>query len=188
MKLLFCPLCFDVKGLVMAEWRECLCGESGGQYNKDGMTATLGGVARVFGVGNPFFNELYPFLNEEGIAKVRQKFYGHQHEAWWGEYPGDTQIFRIRNADGPRLKVRISDSDRPLECVVAITDKREYWIDGKFRLSHVLVPKNVKVKTRWNTNEKKKLGSTDMRRQKRRQHQKNRKAVNEVPEKNLSSS
>ena len=62
MKLLACPVCHDVLGLLGQEWRICLCGASGGQYNADLMTATVGGAARVFGVGNPFFDVLLPFV------------------------------------------------------------------------------------------------------------------------------
>lgn len=160
MKLLFCPDCHDVHGLVMQEWRMCLCGASGGQYNRDGMTATVGGKARVFGVGNPFFNELYSFLAVEGKRKVRQAFYGQPDtDAWWGEYDADQQILRIKDANGPRLQVRV----RPCECgkddcgqmTVVIVDKREHWLVGKSGIGSVTVPKNPMVKiTRWDRKKK----------------------------------
>ena len=139
----------------MQEWRTCLCGASGGQYNKDGMTATLGGAARVFGVGNTFFNELYPFLDEEGKRKVRLKFFGQPTDAWWGEYPGDKQIFRIAEAKGPRINVKVLKKDelekKDLTRVV-IKDKRYYTIYGEESVAFVDVPINYKVKprkTRW---------------------------------------
>ena len=100
MKLLFCSDCHDVHELITNVWRKCLCGKSGGQYNRDGMTATIGGRARVFGVGNTFFNELYPLLGPDGKKTVREKYFGQETDAWWGEYPGDQQIFRVRLADG----------------------------------------------------------------------------------------
>lgn len=154
MKLLFCPLCHDAKSLVMPEWRVCLCGASGGQYNKDGMTATIGGAARVFGVGNPFFSELYPFLSEEGKKQVREKFFGQPTDAWWGEYPGDKQIFRIANADGPKLSIKIVTKgalDEKGLARIVIKDKRDYTIDGQKNVRSVDVPINPKVKhkTRW---------------------------------------
>jgi len=151
MKLLFCPDCYDVQGLIQPEWRTCYCKNSGGQYNADGMTATLGGRARVFGVGNPFFDYLYPFLEDEGRKKVRRKFYGHDFDAWWGEYEGDVQIFRISRSLGPRLLVKV----RPYsvtENVVTIVDKREHWVDGLKNRVEVIVPRNVMQEdktTRW---------------------------------------
>lgn len=155
MKLLFCPDCHDVHGLIMQEWRMCLCGASGGQYNRDGMTATLGGKARVFGVGNPFFNELYPFLDVEGKRKMRAQFYGQPDtDAWWGEYEGDQQIFRIVDAKGPRLKVKVGWTGGPT-MDVAVVDKRQYWLDGKKDVVYVTVPKNPQVKlTRWSGKKK----------------------------------
>jgi hypothetical protein len=152
MKLLFCPMCNDVHGLIESEWRMCSCGASGGQYNADHMTATLGGLARVFGIGNPFFNELYPFLDSAAKKKMQQKFYGHTDgEAWWGEYEGDQQIFRINDAGGPRLKVRVTNAPLSTQMLVIVVDKRVYRDPGGEGKSSVIVPihpkANIKLKT-----------------------------------------
>ena len=151
MKLLQCPICHDVHGLISKEWRVCFCGASGGQYNADGMTATLGGAARVFGVGNPFFNELYLYLDTEGKRKMRQRFYGQPDtDAWWGEYPGDVQIFRLTcpfSERGPRLKVKVQAvPGDPSKMCVKIIDKRSFTIDGKSDLKSVIVPANRRFK------------------------------------------
>jgi len=136
MKLLFCPLCRDVRGLHYAEWRKCLCGESGGQYNEDNVTATIGGAARVFGIANPFFNELFPILETWQVEIVRKKwgYDDRRGECWWGEFGGDQQIMRIPSADGPRLVVRKDDGR------VIIEDERtDYTIDGKTGVKEVHV-------------------------------------------------
>jgi hypothetical protein len=142
MKLLFCPNCHDVLGLLGKEWRRCICGASGGQYNKDLMTATLGGIARVFGVGNPFFNELWPILTAEQKKPLREKWYNHNDgDCWWGECVGDVQIFRIESANGPRLKVELKLLTNGTQ-IVTIVDKRSYTVDGKLDIKTVTVPSN----------------------------------------------
>lgn len=143
MKILACPNCKDVFGLLGKEWRVCVCGESGGQYNTDLMTATLGGRARVFGVGNLFFNELFPYLTEEGKQKARPKVGGYSgpNDCWWGEFPGDVQIFRIDSPSGPRLKVKVLHVD-PSTNKVVVVDKRKFTIDGRSDLREVVVPSN----------------------------------------------
>lgn len=170
MKLLFCPLCHDVQGLILPKWRICLCGKSGGQYNVDGMTATLGGEARVFGVGNPFFEYLYPFLEELGKRKMWKKYYGHElGDCWWGEYEGDNQILRILSAEGPRLELKIKNlaETGPKRILtesgtnlVTVVDKRQYMFLGKWIQGEKIsfnCPANLRVKvTRWNKKEKKK--------------------------------
>lgn len=145
MKLLFCPICHDVLGLLDNHWRTCVCKCSGGQYNADGMTATIGGMGKVFGVGNPFFNELYPFLNNEGKKAMRQKFYGQPDtDCWWGDYAGERQIFHIQEAAGPRVKVRVVVESAVMNRVI-ITDKRVVYIDGVQSRKEVLVPSNYRL-------------------------------------------
>ena len=140
MKLLYCPVCADVVRLIAEEWRACDCGESGGQYNTDGMTATLGGLSRVFGVSNTFFNELWLVLNDEQKAAYREKNHYGPGDCWWGEFQGDTQIFRIAEASGPRLEVFVEKIDIRTNKVIVI-DKREFTIDGK-KQEFVVVPAN----------------------------------------------
>src|SRR5580698_7161399 len=161
MKLIFCPLCHDAQGLIMQTWRCCLCGKSGGQYNIDGMTATIGGMARVFGVGNPFFDDLYPYLEEKGKRRMWKKHYGHEMgDCWWGEYEGDRQIFRIFNPEGPRLDVQVKCFDGH-ENIVIVIDKRKFLCGDQpceYRFT-VRVPRNPNVKiklTRWEKYGKKK--------------------------------
>ena len=153
MKILQCPICRDVVGLLGQEWRKCICGASGGQYNRDLITATLGGRARVFGVANPFFNEMFPFLNEEGKAAMHKKLNYVPIDCWWGEYAGDAQIFRIESPDGPRLNVRIVRIDAATNHV-AVIDKRPYTIDGRV-INAVSVPRKT-LPTKCQTLKKKK--------------------------------
>lgn len=158
MKALYCQICGDVQGLLGQFWRKCVCGASGGQYNSDLMTATIGGAARVLGIGNPFFDGLYLFLTAEKKREMRQKYYGQPDtDAWWGEFPGDVQIFRIESPDGPRLKVRIRslgitsatrDRWEPGMNEVTVIDKRPYTIDGKPNLRTVTVPANLTPRLR----------------------------------------
>ena len=170
MKLLFCPQCHDVHGLIEQEWRMCLCGQSGGQYNIDGMTATVGGQARVFGVGNPFFEYLYPFLEEKGKRAMWKKYYGHEMgDCWWGEYEGDIQILRVEDPKGPCLKIKVENlkvagPDRiPTESgtnLITVIDKRRYQFLGQWHPGQPVsfqCPANARVKiTRWDKSKKNK--------------------------------
>lgn len=142
MKLLFCPFCYDVIRLIEREWRQCDCEKSGGQYNKDGMTATLGGAARVFGVANPFFDNLWLELDEIQRIKYREKNHYGPGDCWWGEFKGDTQIFRIESAEGPRLRIKVKQVSAQSN-EVTIIDSRKHWIDGIFDADNVIVPANV---------------------------------------------
>lgn len=164
MKLLFCPSCHDVQGLVMQYWRMCICGKSGGQYNEDGMTATLGGESRVLGIGNPFFDYMYKYLDEPGKHRMWQDLYGHQSgDCWWGEYEDDAQIFRVEDANGPRLKITVipvSGTDqKQRQNKIIVREDRDFWYKGTKHnaneelVTHVpansMVEVNKKV-TRWN--------------------------------------
>jgi hypothetical protein len=42
-KLIRCKKCEDIVRLVHTKWRKCECGKSGGQYNDDMISATVGG-------------------------------------------------------------------------------------------------------------------------------------------------
>jgi hypothetical protein len=101
MKLIYCPVCDDVFRVVSHEWRVCMCGRSGGQYNPDNLTSTVGGKAKVFGIPNPFFSETY-MAPPEDIIRLRHKYNDTWiTDIWWGEYKGDWQIIRVNNPQGP---------------------------------------------------------------------------------------
>jgi hypothetical protein len=107
MKLLFCDHCGDVVAIRMCEWRKCMCGHLGGQYNEDSVTATIGGVGRVFGIANPFFElKFITMTADEKFAMRHTAGYGSQ-DCWWGDYKGDTQLLRIKSPAGPRLSHRL---------------------------------------------------------------------------------
>ena len=130
MKLIYCNNCGDVVRLIHLKWRKCACGQSGGQYNEDLITATVGGNCRIFGIPNPFFDEVFQYLTDKGKQWYRDKNgpYGST-DAWYGETPGDKQIFRIDSANGPKLKLKIKKISNSINRIY-ILDKRNYIIDG----------------------------------------------------------
>ena len=108
MKLVFCPDCRDVLRLILEKWRLCKCGRSGGQYHADGLSATVGGAALVFGIPNPFFwgrGKAWLLLSPDERKWVRQLWKDQETDIWWGpeEGPG-THIARIASPKGPRVK------------------------------------------------------------------------------------
>lgn len=130
MKLIRCDKCEDVVRLIEREWRVCDCGKSGGQYNEDMITATIGGDCEVIGLRNDFFNEK-PFSKkrgEDGKNNIIQ-----------GEYLGDDQIHRIKSGKGPRLEMDITENDDNTHDIT-FTDKRKYSINLKGDKS----PKTIK--------------------------------------------
>lgn len=139
MKLIHCKKCHDVVRLVHTKWRMCECKATGGQYNADLMTATIGGDADVIGIPNPFFDEINKYLIEENGGKqyYRDKHGWGTQDIWYGGGPGDLQIHRIDSPKGPRLsmKVEIIDDNHTKS---TITDERDYKIDGK-KLPFVIV-------------------------------------------------
>lgn len=108
MKLIFCPECRDVTRLILEAWRRCKCGASGGQYNTDSVSATVGGKALVFGIPNPFFwgrGQVWLSLSADERQWVRNLWPDQESDIWWGpeEGPG-THIARVKNPKGPRVK------------------------------------------------------------------------------------
>ena len=53
MKLLFCPICWDVKKLTRMEVRKCKCGKARGQYLPNGDDVWVSPGALVLGLSNP---------------------------------------------------------------------------------------------------------------------------------------
>ena len=130
-KLIRCKECEDIVRLVHTKWRKCECGKSGGQYNDDLMSATIGGDCEVIGLRNDYF-ALKPFSKERGknnLGGIIQ-----------GEYEGDVQIHRIESGDGPKLKMKIEKLDDENN-KITFTDDREYTINLKGDKS----PKTVEV-------------------------------------------
>lgn len=128
MKLIKCNDCGDVVRLTHDKWRMCSCGSSGGQYNEDLTTATVGGNCEVIGLRNDFFDEKPFSKKREGKDKIIQ-----------GEYKGDTQIHRIKSPKGPRLNIRIKNNKDNTHDVI-FKDKRDYKINVDGNKS----PKKVK--------------------------------------------
>jgi len=141
MKVIYCQICMDIQRLIHTEWRTCYCGAAGGQYNKDMNTATIGGTfTRVFGIANPFFNDLWPLLTEDAKSKYRSGNKYGPGDCWWGGFVGDNQLFRIDDPAGPRLKIRVKSIDQATN-KITIMDKRPFSIDGRYQ-KEVLVPSN----------------------------------------------
>ncbi len=129
MKLIRCKECDDVVRLVHTEWRKCDCGNSGGQYNEDLLSATVGGECEVIGIRNDFFTKSKKERTKDGVNCIIQ-----------GEYLGDNQIFRIESSKGPKLRIEIEEIDEKTNNII-ITDKRKYTINLKGNKS----PKSIKV-------------------------------------------
>lgn len=129
MKLIRCKICEDVVRLIHTKWRKCDCGKSGGQYNDDLLTATVGGNCEVIGIRNDFFTE-------SKVNRVKE----HRNVIILGEYVGDTQIHRIKSPNGPKLKMTFDKID---EETVKITfkDRRKFTINLRRNKS----PKTIKV-------------------------------------------
>jgi len=140
MKLIRCKNCDDVIRLIHTKWRMCDCKKSGGQYNQDLMTATVGGNCEVFGISNLFFDEDFNKLNEEEKIKYRKSINHHWCEIWFGEVEGDNQIHRIKSPKGPRLKMSVEWCGEELTKSTFI-DKRDYSIN----LPYDKKPKSVIV-------------------------------------------
>ena len=137
MKLIYCNKCRDVIRLIQENWRKCYCGKSGGQYNDDLVTATVGGSCKVFGIANPFFSK--EFQKAKNKQYVRWKYgYGYEStDIWYGEYKNDTQVFRIKSPNGPKLKMRINKLNSK-QNGIWINDDRKFRIGGK-ELYYVVV-------------------------------------------------
>lgn len=135
MKLVRCKKCEDVVRLVHTKWRQCECGKSGGQYNDDLMSATVGGESEVIGIRNDF-------MAAKPFSKAREKKddKGELGQIIQGEYLGDVQIHRIKSGSGPKLKMTIEQKDDEFN-TLTFTDKRDYTINVKGEKS----PKSIDV-------------------------------------------
>jgi hypothetical protein len=118
-KLIRCNTCEDVVRLVHTKWKTCECGKSGGQYNDDLISATIGGDCEVIGLRNDFFKE-QPFSKKRNGKDVIIQ----------GEYLGDNQIHRIKSGKGPKLKMEIKDNGDGTHDII-FKDKREYTVNIK---------------------------------------------------------
>ena len=115
-KLIRCKKCEDIVRLVHTKWRKCECGESGGQYNDDMISATVGGDCEVIGIRNDNFAA-------KQFSKERSDE-GDLNNIIQGEYDGDVQIHRIKSGDGPKLKMEIEAINKTNN-KITFTDDRE---------------------------------------------------------------
>lgn len=129
MKLIRCKSCDDVVRLIHTKWRKCECGRSGGQYNDDFISATVGGDCEVIGIRNDWIN----------AGKIKRK-YPELNTIIQGEYLGDVQIHRIISSNGPKLKISIEQLDKKFN-EITFNDKRKYTINVKGDKS----PKTIKI-------------------------------------------
>lgn len=138
MKLIRCNNCNDVIRLIHTKWRMCDCGKSGGQYNADLLSATVGGDCDVFGISNLFFDDDFRKLSEEEKIEYRKSINHHTSEIWFGEALGDLQIHRVESSRGPRLKMTVEILEGPKTKSI-FTDKRKY----KLNLSEDTQPPHI---------------------------------------------
>lgn len=144
MKLIHCKNCHDVVRLIHTRWRMCECKKTGGQYNADLLSATVGGHCDVIGIPNPFFDEVNKYLIEENGGR---QFYRDKHgwgtqDIWYGGGKGDKQVHVINSPKGPRLKMTVEVIDDGHTKSI-ITDKRDYVIDGEFKAPYVVLENNM---------------------------------------------
>ena len=135
MKLIICKQCDDIVRLIHTNWRKCECGKSGGQYNEDLQSATVGGNCEVIGIKNDWVAAGKQKRREAGLNHIIQ-----------GEYLGDVQIHRIISPEGPRLNIEINEVDKDFN-ELTFKDRRNYTINVKGANKSpktVKVPKNKK--------------------------------------------
>lgn len=157
MKLVYCDTCADVVPLKLKTWRVCECGLVGGQYNADGVTATIGGIQlpvppaasgcvfpRVFGIANMFFwKNNWHDLSPERRQQARKEWgFKGEGDCWWGSYAGDNQLFFIHDAKGPRVDVtcELLDPIKDLYLVKLIKGPRIVYIDNRNDITQVVIP------------------------------------------------
>lgn len=145
MKLIRCRKCNDVVRLIETKWRVCECKRSGGQYNKDLMTATVGGDCDIVGISNLFFDDAYRKMDDKEKTKYKKKIKHHPCEIWYGEGLGDLQIHRIKNPSGPRLKMKVEWVDET-HTKSTFIDKRKYVVNikGNKRPKFVIVENEMR--------------------------------------------
>jgi len=117
MKLIRCKSCNDIIRLVHTEWRQCACKKSGGQYNDDNISATVGGDCEVLGIRNDWINGSKKDRGDKDLGEIIQ-----------GEYKGDVQIHRIKSAKGPKLKIDIEKINNDTN-KITFKDRRRYEVN-----------------------------------------------------------
>ncbi len=129
--------------LIHTKWRMCECKKSGGQYNDDLITATVGGDCRIIGIPNPFFDDVVFHLRDECRQWYRDKFGYGAEDIWYGAKKGDKQIFFINSPRGAKLKTKVVKIDNNHSKTIII-DKRDYVIDGVKNEKFVICENNFK--------------------------------------------
>jgi hypothetical protein len=94
MKLIYCPVCLDMKKLRRLELRRCACGESWGYYLEDDLTAEIGGMAVPIAIEN---DEL-----REAILKRPREGRGSSLEA--RVLPEQYETLRYRDTPDPEVR------------------------------------------------------------------------------------
>jgi len=74
MKLLFCPICQDIRKLGDQKEIKCRCGRSGGWYKQDGLHAILTGRAIPIGFTNSSFIKALCTQPQEGRGRRFEAF------------------------------------------------------------------------------------------------------------------
>ena len=142
MKLLWCMKCHDIVALRIEERRTCFCTSLGGQYNADGVTATIGGNGKVIGIANPFLSGQLLAMSPYERDSFRQKYYpeGKGQDVWFGEYDGDVQLIKVSTSSGPRVKVSTRLTDDSKGIILHIHDRRKFRIGEQIRRKEILLP------------------------------------------------
>lgn len=142
MKLIRCKSCNDVVRLIERKWRMCECGKGGGQYNKDMVTATVGGDCDVVGISNLFFDDKYRKMSEKEKTEHKKEIDHSPCEIWYGGGYEDEQIFKIKSPKGPRLNADVEwiNGDSKL----TFKDKRDFNGASKKNPKFIITKDNPK--------------------------------------------
>jgi hypothetical protein len=84
----------------------------------------------VFGIGNPFFNEEWSQITEDQREQRRMASGYSLRDCWWGNFPGDTQIFQVENPNGPRARIKIIYNRATFTRSIHIVDRRLILVGG----------------------------------------------------------
>lgn len=104
MKLLFCPTCFDVFKLVIAQRRSCICGSVQGQLLDNEFARTNGrGVSVVIGNGSLV----------QAIAKLNNLTQDKNNKFYQKQTPVLCWVRPAKGPGNPRTKIE-QEGDKPL--------------------------------------------------------------------------
>jgi len=124
MKLIACPKCNDTMQLVQGYVRTCFCGECGGKYLSDRITAVVNKDAIVFGIDNNGFGvakQLYE-MHQETPHRIDFFFTG-----WIPNHPGEViQVETVEDVLAYEYEMDDEDKEYDSTWPSQIAEQNEY--------------------------------------------------------------